>query len=125
MNPTVLIADDSPVMRSMIRSAIEAAGGRVAGEAGDGLELKELYFQLKPDLVTVDLNMPRQSGVEAMVEILMGDPLAKILVVTAFGEASVKEQVLRMGAKAVVDKPFRPEELVQAIQHILSDARPS
>ncbi|MBI4395618.1 MAG: response regulator [Elusimicrobia bacterium] len=119
MAPRILVADDSGVARDMIKAALAGAGYEVVGEAQHGRELADLYFRLRPDLVTLDLDMPQLGGVEALVEILMRDPRARVVVVTGFSQLAAQKQVLHLGAKAVLSKPFLPDELVQTVKNAL------
>ena len=79
MKARVLIADDASFMRQMIREIIEPDGFEVVGEATDGIEAAELYEQLRPDIVTMDIVMPKQSGIDAVKGILAQAPDAKVV----------------------------------------------
>jgi len=76
---TVLVCDDAIFMRTMISDILAQAGFEVVGEAETGAQAVEKYKQLKPDLVTMDIVMPDMGGIDAVREIVKGDPDAKIL----------------------------------------------
>ncbi len=84
---SVLIADDHPVVREGLRGLIDTEPGiEVVGEAKDGVEAVEMANALCPDVILLDLVMPRKSGLEAIAEIKRSNPDARILVVTTFAE---------------------------------------
>ena len=86
MKARVLIADDASFMRQMIREIIESEGYEVVGEATNGVEAVEQFQQLQPDLVTMDIVMPKCSGIDAVKSILEGHPAARIVMCSALGQ---------------------------------------
>lgn len=119
----LLVVDDSPVTRKMVRRAIGLCGLSVGEilEAGDGAEALTKLAQRKVDLVLADVNMPVMNGVE-LVERMARDPaLAEIpvvIVATPMSEERV-ERLLDVGARAYIAKPFRPESLREVLIQIL------
>ena len=97
----VLVADDASFMRQMIRDIIEPEGFEVVGEAVDGVEVIEKFKELQPDLVMLDIVMPRRSGMDAVRELVELDPTAKVenAIIgphVSIGEnASVKDSIVR------------------------------
>jgi two-component system chemotaxis response regulator CheY len=79
----LLVVDDAMLMRKIISDLAAEAGWEVAGEARNGAEAVELYAKLRPDLVTMDIVMPRMGGLEALRTIRAGDPDAQVVMVTA------------------------------------------
>lgn len=119
MGPTVLIVDDAEFMRVMLRDIIEDMDMSVVGEAGDGKEAIQLYRQLQPTLVLMDITMPVMDGTEALQSILVQDPAANVVMITALGQ---KEQVLaaiKAGARDFIIKPFDQERVQETINRIL------
>jgi DNA-binding NarL/FixJ family response regulator len=118
---TVLIVDDAYFMRNLIKKTLKEAGYEVIGEAKDGKEGVRLYFELKPDVVTMDINMPHMSGIEATKEILSKDPNAKIIAVTGNNDENKKRQILEAGAKEYLQKPFQPAFLWSKLDKVLQE----
>lgn len=113
-NKKVLIADDSIVMREMITDILRDDGFEIAGEAKDGKEALKKYIELKPGLVTMDIVMPREHGIEALKSIIKYDPDARIIVVSGLHQKSLLMEALGSGARDYVIKPFDKEELLKA-----------
>ena len=112
----VLIADDTEVMRMMIRMALESAGFSIVGEALDGAQAVAMYHELRPDVVTLDITMPHKDGIEACCEILAADPQARIVMVTALGHEDRIRAAVRAGARDFIVKPFEPERIIKAVK---------
>jgi DNA-binding NarL/FixJ family response regulator len=115
----VLITDDHVVVRMGLRSMIESEPDmRVVGEASNGDEALELYRQTPPDLVLMDLRMPRMGGVEATVAIRAHDPHAHILVLTTYdGDESIY-QALKAGAQGYLLKDVNRDEFLIALRKV-------
>ena len=95
----VLIADDASFMRQMIREIIEPEGHEVVGEATNGIEAVELYQELQPDLVTMDIVMPKRSGIDAVKLIVAEQPAACIVMCSALGQETLVMEALQAGAR--------------------------
>ncbi len=119
MGINVLIADDLKFIKLVLRQLVEKAGFRVVGEASNGEEAVELYQDKRPDVVLMDITMPKMDGLTALKKILKLDPEAKIIMCSALGQQSLIVQALQLGAKDFIVKPFREERVVTAIKHIL------
>jgi two-component system chemotaxis response regulator CheY len=120
LDHTILIADDAEFMRSMLRQIIEDMGWSVAAEASDGHEAIEMYKNIKPNLVLLDITMPNLDGTEALKTILADDPEAQVVMITALGQ---KEQVLKAikaGARDFIIKPFDHDRVTDTLERILS-----
>ncbi len=115
----VLIVDDSKYLRLMISKILKKHGHEVVAEAETGSEAIEQYKNFKPDVVTMDIVMPKMNGLLAMKEIMAIDPKANFVVVTALGHEPLVRQALKIGAKDFVIKPFKVDQLVQAIENVL------
>ena len=119
----ILLVDDSPVTRKMVRRAVGLSGldiGQVL-EAGDGAEALRCLGAQRFDLVLADINMPIMNGKE-LVERMSADPalssIPVVIVATPLSEARV-ERLLDLGARAYLPKPFRPEALKGVVEEIL------
>jgi NarL family two-component system response regulator LiaR len=113
----ILIVDDHTVVRDGLKALISAEPGmKVIGEAGDGLEAVSIARDLQPDVVLLDLVMPRMDGVQATLEIKKAYPQARILVLTSFSEDHMVVSAIRAGAIGYLMKDTSSEELLQAIR---------
>jgi two-component system chemotaxis response regulator CheY len=115
----VLIADDLKFIKLVLRELVEKAGFRVVGEASNGEEAVELYQDKRPDVVLLDITMPKMDGLAALKQILKVDPEAKVIMCSALGQQSLMVQALQLGAKDFIVKPFREERVIAAIKRIL------
>lgn len=120
MENKILIVDDNAFMRRMLKDILENNGFQVVGEAGNGQEAINLYQQLKPDLVTMDITMPDMDGVEAVENILNIDPNARIIMVSAMNQRIFVMKAIQLGAKDYVTKPFQQERILQSIKRVLA-----
>jgi two-component system chemotaxis response regulator CheY len=119
MKARVLIADDASFMRQMIREIIEPEGFEVVGEATNGIEAMEKYTELHPDIVTMDIVMPKQSGIDAVKGILAQSPDAKVVMCSALGQESLVMEALQAGAKDFIVKPFKPDNVLETLTKTL------
>jgi two-component system chemotaxis response regulator CheY len=115
-NKKVLIVDDSMVMRSMIVNILKEDDFEIAGEAVNGKEAFERYKELKPHLVTLDIVMPDEQGLEALKKIVEYDPYAKVIIVSGLHQKNLIMQAMDYGAKGFVIKPFSKEDLLNAVR---------
>lgn len=112
----ILIVDDAVFMRNTLKMMLERNDFEVVGQAEDGEDAINQFIKLKPDLVTMDITMPKMSGLEALVKIKQVDPNAKIIMITAMGnEAMVKEAILN-GAVNFIVKPFQEDKVVEVLR---------
>jgi len=121
MNQTirVLIVDDHTIVRKGIRALLaEIAGLEVVGEAADGQEAIVQAARLTPDVILMDLAMPRMDGIEATRQIRARQPASRILVMTSFATDEKVLPALKAGAQGYLLKESGPEDLVQAIHQI-------
>ena len=115
----ILVADDASFMRQMIREIVETEGHEVVGEATDGVEAVDVYKKLQPDLVTMDIVMPRCSGIDAVRRILEIDATAKIVMCSALGQESLVNEALEAGASGFIVKPFKPQAVLETLDQVL------
>lgn len=115
----VLVADDASFMRQMIREIVEAEGHEVVGEASDGDEAVEEFRRLHPDVVTMDIVMPRRSGIDAVKGIMDLDSGARIVMCSALGQETLVQEALQAGAKDFIVKPFKPDSVVTTLNKVL------
>jgi len=116
----VLIVDDAAYMRMMIREILQDNGYEIAGEAENGAEAVEMYRELLPDVVTMDITMPEMDGIEAVQKICAFAPEATIVMCSAMGQQNLVMRALEAGARDFVVKPFEPERIVQTLGSVLA-----
>jgi NarL family two-component system response regulator LiaR len=115
----VLIADDHTVVRKGIRTLLLTEPGlEVVGEAADGVEADALYRRLLPDVLLLDLQMPRRGGIEVITELKQDFPEVHILVLTSSSDEEVVLTAVQSGALGYLMKDSTPEELVEAIRAV-------
>lgn len=120
MPKQILIADDGSTVRQVIRTFIETRTGfRVCGEAVDGLDAIEKAKQLKPDLILMDLAMPRMSGAEAATVLRGLMPDVPIVIFTMYDENISKSLITSIGVDAVISKPDGLGNLASCVQNLL------
>ncbi|MBV9340403.1 MAG: response regulator [Acidobacteria bacterium] len=116
-----LIVDDSVFARKNLGRIIDSFGGKVAGEAGDGLTAITEYERLKPDIVLMDITMPQMEGIEAAEKIVQKDPHARVVMVSSVGYQENIVAALQRGARHFVQKPVKPEVLYEVIKYVLGE----
>ncbi|AZO95564.1 response regulator [Halocella sp. SP3-1] len=121
MDKKVLIVDDAAFMRMMIKNILVEDGFEIAGEAENGKEAIELYKELEPDLVTMDITMPDMDGIEAVKEILKIDKDARVIMCSAMGQQAMVIDAIQAGAKDFVVKPFKPDRVLSAIRKVFNE----
>ncbi|HIE11833.1 MAG TPA: response regulator [Desulfotomaculum sp.] len=109
-------------MRMMIKNIITKNGYEVVGEAENGVVAVDLYKQLKPDLVTMDITMPEMDGIAGVRAIKAVDPSANIIMVSAMGQQAMVMEAIQAGAKDFIVKPFQQERILQAMERVLARA---
>lgn len=118
MTKRLLVADDSMIIREIIKTAALKAGWEVVAEAANGLEAIDRYRQTKPDLVTLDLVMPQYDGLYALRGIMEADPTATIVVVSAVEQKAVLKEAFRAGAADFIVKPFDKGALAETFTQL-------
>lgn len=114
----VVVAEDEGLIRMDIVSSLEEAGLVVVGQAADGEEAVALATELDPDLVVMDVKMPKLDGISAAEKI--GALKIPVVLLTAFSDAELVTRAAQAGAMAYVTKPFNPADLLPAIQIAIS-----
>ncbi len=111
----LVVADDAPFIREIVRQVVEGTGISLVGEASDGQEAIEVAARLKPDVILMDIIMPRKSGVEASREILQSNPKIKIIAFSTADQEVMVMRALEAGCCSYIVKPFQGDELVRVI----------
>ena len=114
-----MLADDRAEMRQIVRMALELEGAfEIVGEAESGLEAIDVARRQQPDLVLLDVLMPGMSGLDALPQITMAAPEAKVVILTAVGAAALRPQECAAAA-ATFDKAIGPGRLVEELNQLV------
>lgn len=115
----IFVTDDHAIVRKGLRTLIAGESGmELVGEAADGLEAVAKIRSLQPDVILMDLIMPRQGGLETIVQIRAENPEARIMVLTSFAEEEQVFSAIKAGALGYLLKDSSPDQLVQAIRDV-------
>ena len=117
----ILVVDDNLLIRTLLREILSGAGHEVIAEARDGEEAIKRALELRPDLVTLDLVMPRRDGLSTLAEMRHLDPRARVIICSAWLTQPRVTTALRLGAKGFVSKPFDRATLLAAVDAALSE----
>lgn len=120
----VLIVDDSQIMRDVIQKFLAGFDLEIAGTARDGEEAIQLFRELQPDIVTLDITMPRIDGLAALKEMKKINAEAQIMIVSAINDKSVVLKALDAGAALFVNKPVSADAVKAAIGKLLAQRKP-
>ncbi|MFC6872039.1 MULTISPECIES: chemotaxis protein CheY [Halobellus] len=119
MATTVLVVDDSAFMRNLLKQLLEDEH-EVVGEAENGVEAVEMYDELDPDVVTMDVVMPIRDGIEATEEIKSTDPNSSVIMCTSVGQEEKMREAVKAGADGYITKPFQKPNVLEAIDDVVS-----
>jgi DNA-binding NarL/FixJ family response regulator len=121
---SVLICDDNEMMRALLRVVVELRPTlRVAGEAADGHYAIREAAELQPDVILLDLAMPRRTGWEVLPELRRVAPEASVIILSGFSTASVAEEAIDLGAVRFLTKGADPEAINDAIEAVFAETR--
>lgn len=119
MTHRLMIVDDSNIIRNRIERSFNQTEIEIVAVAGNGLQAIEKFIETKPDLVTMDLTMPKMDGLECIQKLVAYNTGVSILVVSALADQMTALQALQYGARGFVCKPFSEEDLVSAINRLI------
>jgi len=122
MGPKVLIVDDALFMRNMLRDIFVKGGYSIVGEAVNGVEAVEKFQEFRPDLVTMDIVMPLKSGIEALQEINLIDPCARVVMCSALGQDALVVEAVEAGARDFIVKPFQEQRVLDVVRRVLGQS---
>jgi len=115
----LMIVDDSNIMRRRIERSQQFAGLQLVGTAGNGVEALELFRKTDPDVVTMDLTMPRMDGIECIGKLVAMKPAVRILVISALADKATAVEAMEKGANGFLNKPFTDRQLNEAIAELM------
>ncbi len=116
----ILIVDDSRTSRKILKEILVDAGYTIAGEALDGEDGYLKYKELRPDLVTLDITMPKLDGIETLQLIKKFDENARVVMITAAGQKEKMIQAIKHGAAEFISKPYEDDDVKEVIAKVLN-----
>ena len=121
MRKKILIADDTNFMRQMLKSALNPEKYQIVGEALTGEQAVEFYKEKQPDLLILDINMPKMNGIDALTEIMKIDPKANVIMCSDQKYENMIVLALKRGAKDFVVKPFTSTDVIVAVRKVFGE----
>jgi two-component system, chemotaxis family, chemotaxis protein CheY len=115
----LMIVDDSNIMRRRIERSQQFEELELVGTAGNGEEALELFKRTDPDVVTMDLTMPRMDGIECIGKLVAMKPAVRILVISALADKATAVEAMERGANGFLNKPFTDRQLNEAIEDLM------
>ena len=115
----IMVVDDAGFMRKMVQTHLTKAGYSDFVEGEDGQKAVELYKELKPDLVIMDITMPNMDGIEALRNIKAFDADAKVVMCSAMGQEAMVMEAIKLGARDFIVKPFKADRIIQTVNKVL------
>jgi CheY-like chemotaxis protein len=116
---SVLIVDDSSFQRQILKTALKMGGFDIF-EASSGEECLQLLQNTKPDCIWIDLLMPKMSGLELLDKLHQNYSGIPVIVGTADIQSSTKEKCISLGARLILNKPFKKKDMLEAVNSVLS-----
>lgn len=116
----ILVADDSTTMREIVGQHLKSEMYEICGEAANGQEAVELYKELDPDAVTMDINMPVMDGVDALKQILAYDKNARIVMLTSEGQRKTVIDAIKVGARGYIVKPPNKTIVCEKVKYAIN-----
>ncbi len=117
----IMIADDSELVRSTLKDMLELGKHQVISEAVDGVDTLEKFNSTKPDVLLLDIAMPKKDGVETLIQIMKSNPDAKVIMITAHHDMELIENCIEIGALAYISKPFNTDDILHSISYAFEE----
>ena len=115
----VMVVDDALFMRNILKDIFVRHGYEVVAEAENGDTALQLYQESNPDLVTMDIVMPKKSGIEALQDIMAADPDAHVIMVSALGQDALVLEAVEAGARDFIVKPFKEDKVLENVRRVV------
>jgi len=110
-----MIADDIESVRDTLKDVILSGKHELVAEAVDGVDTLKKFHSIKPDVLLLDITMPKKDGVATLKEIMKSTPAAKVIMITAHDDMGLIQDCITAGASAYIVKPFHPDEVLKSI----------
>lgn len=114
-----MIVDDNPNIRMVLNDILSIGNHEVVGEASNGVDAVKKFSEIRPDLLLLDLAMPKKDGFTVIQEIKSNFPDAKIIIVTATSDEKIIDDCLDAGAQACINKPFVGDKILEIVSEII------
>ena len=121
MRKKILIVDDTTFMREMLKSALDPEDYQIIGEALNGEQAVEQFKEKSPDLVILDINMPKMNGIDTLSAIMEINPKANVIMCSDQKYDNMIMMALKKGAKDFIIKPFTASDVIKAVKKVLGD----
>jgi len=121
MKKRILVTEDMISTRVLLQELFADHGFEVVGAAKNGNEAAILYKKFKPDVVTMDMVMPKSDGLQGLKEILAYDPQAKVVMISAINQDLAVQRALEIGAKGYVVKPYKEKDIIEILNRVLDE----
>ena len=122
MKRKILLADDITFRREMLKSALNPEKYQIVGEATDGAMAVEYYKEKKPDLMILDINMPKMNGIDALTEVIKYDSKANVIMCSDQKYENMIVMAIKRGAKDFIIKPFTSSDVITAVNKVFDNA---
>ena len=116
---SILICDDSILARKQLKDVISTLGTPTFYESADGVDAVQKYKEFKPDIVFMDIVMPKQDGIETVQNIMNFDPDAEIIIVSSIGTMTQLKAAIELGAKDFIQKPLNENQVITLLDKYL------
>lgn len=112
---TLAIVDDAPFMREILRNIASSQGWYIVGEADNGVDAVQMALTCQPQLIIMDIVMPRVNGIEAAKKIMQNNSMVKIIACSTLDQESVLLEAIQIGCCSYITKPFKKDEVVKVV----------
>ncbi len=116
-----MIADDSELVRNTLKEMLEIGKYQVVSEAVDGIDTLKKFTSVKPDVLFLDIAMPKKDGMETLIQIMTINPDAKVIMITAHYDMELIESCIKIGALAYISKPFNMDDILHSISYAFEE----
>ena len=116
----IMVVDDSSMIVKIIQGFLQSYNIEVVGTAGDGEKAVEIFKKTNPDIVTLDITMPRMDGLTVLEKMLEIKNSAKVIVISALSDSATALKALKIGAKDFIQKPFNENDFKKVLNRILN-----